>query len=128
MDVDKIVAYWLTTSAEDFKVMEHLFEKGDYAHALFFAHLAIEKALKALYCKTKKDHAPHKHNLLNLARLIDLSITEEQELWLEEVNRFNLEARYPDFKLNFYKICTRDFTLGHINKTEEFIPWISNKL
>jgi len=42
----KLVNYWLKTAKEDLKVVDHLFEKGDYSWALFIAHLVLEKVLK----------------------------------------------------------------------------------
>jgi HEPN domain-containing protein len=47
MDVEKAVQYWLTTATDDLIAAEHLFQSGDYTHALFFAHLYLEKVLKA---------------------------------------------------------------------------------
>jgi len=32
-----------------------------------------------------------------------LELTEEQKYFLDEVNDFNLEIRYPDYKFEFYK-------------------------
>jgi len=41
LDVEKVVRYWLTTAADDLIAAEHLFQSGDYTHALFFAHLYL---------------------------------------------------------------------------------------
>ena len=48
-DAQPVVEYWLSEAAEALQVADHLVEKGDYSYALFFGHLAVEKALKALY-------------------------------------------------------------------------------
>lgn len=39
----KSAQYWLESSEDDWNVANHLFEKGDYSHSLFFGHLTIEK-------------------------------------------------------------------------------------
>lgn len=44
-DAEQVTSYWLTEAAESLQVAEHLIETGDYSYALFFGHLAIEKAL-----------------------------------------------------------------------------------
>jgi len=57
MDVEKQADYWKIGSQEDLAAARHLMEKDHCRHALFFAHLAIEKALKAHVCRCTKDLA-----------------------------------------------------------------------
>ena len=38
--------------------------------------------------------------------------------------RYNLEARYPDEKLSFYKKCTLDFTSDKMQQIEEMREWL----
>ena len=47
MDVQKQVDYWRTSGEEDMAAAMSLLEEGHLRHALFFAHLAIEKEIKA---------------------------------------------------------------------------------
>jgi HEPN domain-containing protein len=47
MNVSKQIDYWRTSGDEDFAAAESLLERGHLRHCLFFAHLAIEKMLKA---------------------------------------------------------------------------------
>ncbi len=59
MDIQKIKEYWIEEANESLLVTRHLFEKKDYSYSLFFAHLTIEKLLKAIYVNKKKEHAPY---------------------------------------------------------------------
>lgn len=95
-DIAGQVAYWRDGAKEDMDVAGVLLEKDRRRHSLFFAHLALEKALKALVCRQTQDTPPRIHNLLQLARLAELSLTQEQEKVLAVMNRFCLEGRYPD--------------------------------
>ena len=104
------VSFWLKSAAYDWLVTKQLFEKKSYAHSLFFAHLVLEKQLKALFVKKNGEIAQYKHNLVMLAEKCRLSLSEDQEKLLEEVSDFNLEARYPDYKFSFKKKCTVAFT------------------
>ncbi len=54
MDIQKVKDYWTEEATEALEVTRHLYEKKDYSYALFFAHLAIEKILKAIYVGRKK--------------------------------------------------------------------------
>jgi HEPN domain-containing protein len=63
---------------------------------MFFAHLALEKLLKAHVCRQTKDLAPRIHNLVRLAELAALPLSPEQIGSLAELNAFGTEGRYPD--------------------------------
>ncbi|TVL99062.1 MAG: DNA-binding protein [Candidatus Brocadia sp. WS118] len=115
----KSVQYWLESSEDDWKVANHLFEKGDYSYSLFFGHLTIEKILKAIYVSKHRETPPYTHMLVYLAERVSLKMTEEQLELLETVTDFNIEARYPDEKFSFKKKCTRDFTQNYLSKIKE---------
>ncbi len=95
IDVEKQVAYWRNGSAEDWDVARELVKSGRTRHGLFFAHLALEKMLKAQVCRLTSDLAPRVHNLVHLAELTGLSLSETQRTFLARVNQYQLEGRYP---------------------------------
>jgi HEPN domain-containing protein len=123
----KLVNYWLKTAGEDSKVVGHLFEKGDYTWALFVAHLVLEKVLKGYYVMMVGTQAPYSHSLRYLAQQASLELNEEQKELLGTVTRFDIEARYPSGKSDFYKLCTRDYTEGYLKRIKEFYQWMLKK-
>ena len=52
VDIDKQISYWKESADEDWAVAQQLLGSGRTRHGLFFAHLTLEKMLKALVCKT----------------------------------------------------------------------------
>jgi HEPN domain-containing protein len=96
MDVEKQIEYWEESSDEDFAAAQSLLEKGHLRHSLFFAHLALEKMLKAHVTKRTKDIPPRIHNLIRLAELANIRLDTEQEQLLREFGVYQLEGRYPD--------------------------------
>lgn len=122
------VNYWIKSSENDWKVAGHLFEKEDYAYALFFGHLTIEKLLKAFFVAKLDEPPPFTHRLIYLAETAGLKISAEQIELLEIITDFNLEARYPDEKFSFYKKCTREFTEANMKKIEEIKEWLLRQL
>ena len=127
-DILKIESYWMIEAQEALDVTEHLFEKEDYSYALFFGHLAVEKMLKALYVRKKKDHAPPIHNLRRLANLIGIPLDEEKSGKLILISSFNIEARYPDLRRTFRKRCTKQFTEAQIQTIKEVFVWLREML
>ncbi len=128
IEVDKIVKHWIETSDDDFNTMLTLYNSKSYGWALFLGHISTEKLLKALYVKRFKEHAPYTHNLYRLGELIGLDLTDEYADWLDEITSFNLNARYDDYKKEFYKLCTPDYTKSWIEKIKNIRTWIKEML
>lgn len=83
-------------------------------------HLAVEKLLKAL-CEHTRDLAPRIHNLVRLAELAELALTQDQVDLLAELNAFNIEGRYPDLAL---PVPTRSQAEDCLRRTEEMYTWL----
>jgi len=124
IDLEKIKIYWIYSSDKNFITMNHLFESKDYDWALFIGHLVIEKLLKACFIHKKKELPPFIHNLLRLAELSDIELSDEANEFFATVTTFNIYARYDDYKGNFYKLCTKQFTEFWLNKIKEYRQWI----
>lgn len=127
-NIDKIVQHWLDSADKNQETMLHLIESKDYSWALFLGHLVIEKTLKALYVKRLQKHAIFSHDLLRLANKINLELSEDFEEWLDEITTFNLNARYDNYKQDFYKLCNKNFTDTWLDRIEEIRLWLKNQL
>jgi HEPN domain-containing protein len=123
-EVEKIIKHWIETSEEDFKTMLKLYDSKSYSWALFLGHISLEKLLKACYVRKNRKHAPLTHNLYRLAELNKLELTEEYSDWLDKITSFNLNARYDDYKREFYSLCTPGFTLEWIERIKTLRVWI----
>ncbi|MCD6150734.1 MAG: HEPN domain-containing protein [Deltaproteobacteria bacterium] len=128
MEKEDKIKYWLKSADQDWGVAKHLFEKKDYAYALFFGHLTVEKILKAIFTDQHDKTPPFSHNLVYLSEKAGLELNEEMLELLEEVSDFNLEARYPDQKFSFHKKCTMSFTKKKIYEIERVKKWLIQKL
>ena len=121
-----IMNYWIESSDRDYDVMLDLQKSRGNSYALFFGHLVIEKLLKALYAKNNKNtpHAPKSHDLDYLAEKMNLETTEHQNDLLVTISRFNIEARYDDYKKTFENKCTDEYTNNQIKNIEEVRTWL----
>jgi HEPN domain-containing protein len=126
-DRGKTVNYWLECAAYDLETGKTLLEAGRFPYALFFGHLALEKALKALVVKESSEHAPFTHSLMILAKKANIELTEDMIDKLAEYTRFNIQARYPDEKKTFYDQCTKDFAYQKFSEMEELYKWLIKK-
>jgi HEPN domain-containing protein len=126
--IENIINYWKESSDQDYKTMNHLLVSNDLHWSLFIGHLVIEKLLKALYVKKTGQHAIFTHDLLRLAARIELNLNSEQEEWLDKISTFNLNARYDNYKREFYKLCTEEFTTIWIERIEILRLWLIQQL
>jgi len=95
-------------SVRDREVANDLFASKKYMYCLFFHHLALEKMFKAAILNQGKQMM-YVHDLIKLATvaqfpLDDLSLSE-----LGRISDFNIEARYDDYKSEFYHQATEPF-------------------
>ena len=104
---------------------QDLMAQGRVRHALFFAHLALEKALKAHVCRQTNDLAPRLHNLIRLAEIGVVQLSQDYEDVLAEMNAFNLEGRYPDMLMPPPSLAE---TQDYLRRSEEVLQWLLSQL
>ena len=128
LDVEKVKSFWIEEAAESLRVAEHLVEKEDFSYALFFGHLALEKMMKGVCVKKRKEHAPPVHNLVRLAGVAGIELDDETEKALIMITGFNIESRYPDFKRSFRTKCTQAFTTEQMSEIKRIFEWLRSHL
>ena len=99
------IEYWKSTANRDWKFVQQTFKIKQYVYALFFAHLVLEKLCKANWVKDNTgNHPPKIHNLIRLTEQTKLKFSQEELQFLNEMNQFQLEGRYPDYEQKLYSI------------------------
>lgn len=129
MTKDEHIKYWLESAEHDLGTAESLLSSGKYDWCLFIGHLALEKSLKAVFVMVNENKMPPKtHNLVKLSEMTNLNLEEEKRLFLDEVNDFNIEVRYPEYKNEFYKTCTREYAEEYLTKIQEMSAWLKSQI
>ena len=128
MNVQKVIEFWLKSAEDDFDTAEKLFAVKKYHHCLFFCHLFLEKAFKALVVKKTGQHALPIHNLVRLASCAKLKLSQKRKKELKAITGFNLEARYNSHKREFYKKATKEFAEKWFKICKEIYAWVKKML
>jgi len=125
-----LMNYWIESSDEDYDTMMYMKKGKKNTWSLFMVQMVIEKLLKALYAKKNKSapHAPKSHDLLYLAEKMEIELTQEQKILLDAISDFNMNARYDDYKKEFYAKCTDEYTARQIENIEEVRTWLKSLL
>jgi HEPN domain-containing protein len=112
------IEHWKATAAKDWKRVDTQLKTRDYVFALFCAHLALEKLMKAHWVKDNASNYPPKiHNLNKLIAQTKLSLTQDELVFCADMNKFQIEGRYPDFVSGLKKKLTGKDTTIHSVKS-----------
>jgi len=125
IDIKKQVAYWREGAAEDWAVASDLVNRGNIRHGLFFAHLALEKVLKAHVCVKTLNAPPRIHNLVRLAETAGLALAADQLDTLADMNEFAIEGRYPG---TLPSPPAAEEARAYLARSEEVLKWLSQGL
>ena len=125
MDIAQQIGYWRKSAEEDLEAGRSLLEKEHFRHALFLAHLALEKMLKAKVIMNTKQPPPRIHNLERLAEISGLTLSLERKQTLAEFGIYQLQGRYPDpAQAPIDKeSAKKDFSIA-----EEMLKWLTAQL
>jgi len=84
----------------------------------------MEKTLKALVCRHTSELAPKEHNLLVLAEMAKLSLSEDYREILGVINTFNIEGRYPG---SLPPLPQKAEVSGIRRRADEVYQWLLNQ-
>ena len=125
-DIDGQIEYWRSLISKDLVIAENLIVRdSETAYGLFFVHMALEKIIKAHVVKQTKTFPPKNHNLLVLANLGKLKLSQEQVDFCGKINVYNIEARYPGI---FAESPTVEKAAQYLAFAKELIKWLTAQL
>lgn len=122
-----VPAEWLKQADYDMKTAQAMFDAKRYIYVVFMCHMAIEKALKALYSRTTDELAPKTHNLLLLIEKIGLDLPEELYDFLFQLNGVSVPTRYPEDIQKLRKDYNKKATALILEKGKETLRWLKKK-
>jgi len=123
-----LVKYWKDTAAHDYETMVSLYNSKRYSDCLFFGHIVLEKILKALAVKRVKQQAPLIHDLVRLQEIAGLNLEDDVIALFDRINEFNIRARYPDYKTEFYKRCDKKYADKYLSAIKKIYSALCLKL
>jgi len=130
--MNESVKYWLDIADYDIETARAMLKTGRYLYVGFMCHQVIEKALKAVIARdcAEGEIPPKIHNLTKLANKAGLyeQMTNEQLLFVDEMNPLNIEARYPEYKNHVAANLSENICEEMLAKTEDLLCWIRERL
>lgn len=123
------INYWFSSSTEDWERAMFLHEKKDYVFCLFCVHLSIEKLSKALWVKeNQNNYPPRVHEIKYLLADTSFVPDPEQSLFIDNLQKYQIEGRYPDYKKLIYSYTTLDYTNELLNSAKKLRQCLQDRI
>lgn len=123
------INFWIEQASDDWKAVNTLVNGSNYLQSLFFAHLVIEKLCKSLWIKHNDENVPPRtHNLIHLLSSTPVELSDDKREFILNLNRFQLEGRYPAYLTKMHAICNEQFTKTMLKSANQLRLWLLGKV
>jgi AbiV family abortive infection protein len=123
------ITYWSESALKDWTVALLLFKEKHFMYSMFFAHLALEKLLKAHWIKAhESNHPPKIHNLDYLQSKSKLKVADDDQVLLQMMNQFQIEGRYPAYKELVHQSLSQSKAENLLNDVNRIREWLNAQL
>ena len=130
MTTEEKIDYWVELSDYDLETADAMLQTKRYLYVGFMCHQSIEKILKGVFSKIKKETPPFVHKLALIALQGDFyeQFSEEQKVFIDQMEPLNIKARYPDDKKELAKKLNQAKCIEILEKTKDLQQWIKEIL
>lgn len=126
--IGKDVKSWVDASRYDLETARALLESRRYLYVLFMCQQSLEKLLKAYLTASTGVFPPRIHNLVRLAELTGLELSQDDKALLERLSLYYLQSRYPPEIQALAKTITRSAAMTHMTQTEALWKQLRRRL
>lgn len=128
-DKERHIQYWASTALDDIDAIDYLFAGGKYIQALYFAHLSLEKVLKAHWVKDNEQNIPPRtHNLIYLLERTNLELIEDDSDFLQMMNIYQIEGRYPSYMTYLHQNVAQEETADILSQAKQLFICLQERL
>jgi HEPN domain-containing protein len=129
MTKEEHIDWWKSSSNDNWETAIYLKNGRQNLFALFAFHLVLEKLLKAHWVKDNvSNHPPRTHDLNEIYRQTELQLPFEQVDYLNAINTWNIEGRYPDYKNKIQQQASDQYLQYHLDKLSDLRKCLLEKL
>lgn len=120
---DKDVEQWLKLSEYDLITAKAMLNSKRYLYVLFCCQQSLEKYLKGLVVQETGEFPPRTHDLIRLATLARLSLTDQYDLFLRRITNYYIGTRYPEEVNRLAHEVNEAVAREYFKTTNEVIVW-----
>ena len=120
----KSVKEWLDQADYDLKSAEIMLKGRSYVYVVFLCHLAVEKALKAMYTDQFQTEPPRIHNLNYFVEHLELDLKQGFKNFLNQLSDLSVPTRYPDEIGKLAREYNAALSKSILTQSKEFVAWL----
>ena len=125
---NKTVITWIKIADYDLETAKAMNLSRRYIYVAFTCQQCIEKLLKALFVKFKKESPPYSHNLIRLIELTEIKLDKEQVDFVNLLNAFYIKSRYSEEISKLSKSLNKKQAGLLLEQTQKLSKWLKIKL
>jgi HEPN domain-containing protein len=118
---------WMKQGEYDMDSAEYMLAGKRNFHAVFFCHLAIEKALKGVIHKKSQEDPPKVHSLTYLRELAEIKAPPDIVVYLSKLNNLSVISRYPETLVKMEETMDNERAISIVNEGRKALRWILNE-
>ncbi len=126
--MDPKVENWLNSARYDLAAGRDMLAAGRFVYTVFFAHLAVEKALKAKVQEATGRTPPRIHDLIVLLKRARLDPPPELRDFLGKLAGSSTATRYPTHLEEAVRAYPLEVAAEYLRQAEEAVEWIARQL
>jgi len=120
---------WFDGALVDLEEAKSALSNRRYNWALFAAHQAVEKVLKAAFIVLRRKRPPKSHDLTRLLSELDIKISEDLRIGITELTPYYTIARYPNAGLERpWESISRTTAERLLRVAEEVVKYVGRLL
>jgi HEPN domain-containing protein len=117
---------WVEQARYDLDTAQAMLDAGRHLYVVFCCQQAVEKMLKALIAQRSKELPPRIHQLVRLAEVASVAISEQQADLLRELSAYYFHSRYPEEIVEAGAHLTEQQVRRVLAQTQEIIQWLNS--
>ena len=118
---------WFESSDYDLETAEAMLRAGRLLYVLLCCQQAVEKRLKGIALLAAGRMPPKTHDLLRLIAVTGLEHSQSQRRMLADLNRYYVEARYPEEMTVLAGQITETGAKEQLAKVKEYLAWLDRQ-
>ncbi len=121
---------WLRAMRYDVDTADVLLQNKRYIYSVFLSVQMIEKALKAIWSEERAHYPPRSHNLIKLAKLLNIwkKLSNEQRKFIAYINPMYIAIRYPDAHVAVEDSLDYQEAEDILSRAKEVCTWLTDRL
>lgn len=120
---ERDIEQWLKLSEYDLTTAQAMLDSKRYLYVLFCCQQSLEKYLKGLVVRETGEFPPRTHDLIRLATLAKLSLTDQYDSFLRRITNYYIGTRYPEEVARLAQEVNQSVAKEYFEKTQEVISW-----